>query len=142
MSSDCPAEQDAWIARSWRRRQCAAVCDGSPVAAVTTPSTLKPISDWEFEQYVQAEVDGEATPEQLAVLQADRMTWRTSLLSLRRDAEEHLESARSLRGDERAQVIADLESEQYRLAAAWARHNNQPIPPRGGSREASRDANA
>ena len=67
------------------------------------------------------------------------MTWRTSLLSLRRDAEEHLESARSLRGDEHAQVIADLESEQYRLAAAWARHNNQPIPPRGGSREAPRD---
>ena len=98
---------------------------------------MKPISEWEFEQYVQAEVDGEATPEQLAVLQADRMSWRTSLLSLRRDADEHLASARSLRGDERAQVIADLESEQYRLTAAWARHNNQPIPPRGGSGSAT-----
>ena len=102
---------------------------------MTTPSTLKRVSDWEFEQYVQAEVDGEATPEQLAVLEADRMSWRTALLNLRRDAEEHLASARSLRGDERAQVIADLESEQHRLAAAWARHNNLPIPPKGGARE-------
>jgi hypothetical protein len=101
----------------------------------TVPATVKPISDWEFEQYVQAEVDGEATPEQLAVLQADRMSWRTALLNLRHDAEEHLASARNLRGDERAQVIADLESEQHRLAAAWARHNNLPIPPKGGARE-------
>jgi superfamily II DNA or RNA helicase len=101
---------------------------------------MKPISDWEFEQYVQYEVDGEATPEQLAVLEADRMAWRTALLSLRRDADEHLASARSLRGDERAQVIADLENEQYRLTAAWARHNNQPIPPRGGTRESTRDS--
>ena len=109
--------------------------EGEYGAGVTTPSTLKPISDWEFEQYVQAEVDGEATPEQLAVLEADRMSWRTALLNLRRDAEEHLASARNLRGDERAQVIADLESEQHRLAAAWARHNNLPIPPKGGTRE-------
>ena len=41
------------------------------------PSTVKRISDAEFEQYVQAEVDGEATPEQLAVLEADRVAWRT-----------------------------------------------------------------
>ena len=64
-------------------------------AAVNPQSTVKPISDWEFEQYVQAEVDGEATPEQLAVLEADRVSWRTALLGLRRDADEHLESARA-----------------------------------------------
>ena len=88
---------------------------------------MKPISDWEFEQYVQAEVDGEATPEQLAVLAADRVAWRAALASLREDAEEHLASARALRGDEREQVIADLESEQRRIAAAWARHTNQRV---------------
>ena len=64
---------------------------------MTTESTLKPLSDWEFEQYVQAEVDGEATPEQLAVLEADRVSWRAALASLRRDADENLASARSLR---------------------------------------------
>ena len=97
---------------------------------MTTPSTLKPISDWEFEQYVQAEVDGEATPEQLAVLEADRVAWRAALAepaARRRGAPR--ERARSLRGDEREQVIADLESEQRRIAAAWARHN-EPAGPR------------
>ena len=38
-----------------------------------------------------------------------------------RDAEEHLASARTLQGEERAQVVADLESEHRRLAAAWKR---------------------
>ena len=74
-------------------------------------SALSSISDWEFEQYVQAEVDGEATAQQLAVLEADRVAWRSALAGLRREAEEHLERARSIRGEERAQVVADLESE-------------------------------
>jgi len=97
-------------------------------------SALSSISDWEFEQYVQAEVDGEATPEQLAILEADRVAWRSALAGLRRDAEEHLERARSIRGEERAQVVADLESEVDRIAAAWARHNGQPPPPSASSR--------
>ena len=92
-----------------------------------SPSPTLKLSEWEFEQYVQAEVDGEATPEQLAVLAADRVAWRAALASLREDAEEHLASARALRGDEREQVIADLESEQRRIAAAWARHTNQRV---------------
>ncbi len=96
---------------------------------MTTTPTTKPLSDWEFEQYVQAEVDGEATSEQLAVLAADRVSWRAALALLRRDAEEHLESARTLRGEEREQVIADLESEHRRITAAWARHTGQPITP-------------
>ncbi len=106
---------------------------------MTTPATLRPLSDWEFEQYVQAEVDGLATPEQLAVLEADRVGWRAALASLRREAEEHLASARNLRGDEREQVLADLESEQRRLAAAWARHTNQRVHERAGTRPPARD---
>jgi hypothetical protein len=97
-------------------------------------STLRPVSDWEFEQYVQAEVDGIATPAQLAVLEADPVGWRAALASLRRETEEHLERARSIRGEERAQVVADLESEVDRIAAAWARHNGQPPPPSAASR--------
>src|SRR5690348_1924379 len=97
-------------------------------------STVKSVSDWEFEQYVQAEVDGEATPDQLAVLEADRVAWRAALASLRRETEEHLERARTIRGEERAQVVADLESEVDRIAAAWARHNGQPPPPSASTR--------
>src|SRR5258706_5273834 len=93
--------------------------------SVTGTPTPTPLAPWQFDMYVDAEVDGEATPEQLAVLAADPVAWRASLLALLRDAEEHLASARTLRGEEREQVIADLESEQRRLADAWARHTGQ-----------------
>ena len=106
-----------------------------------TPTQLAP---WQFDMYVDAEVDGEATPEQLAVLEADPVSWRASLLALLRDAEEHLASARSLRGEEREQVIADLESEHRRLAAAWARHTGQKVeavtrPARAGRPDRDRN---
>ncbi|MDQ1477300.1 MAG: hypothetical protein QOE62_2529, partial [Actinomycetota bacterium] len=55
--------------------------------------TPTPIAPWQFDMYVDAEVDGDATPEQLAALQADPVGWRNSLLALLRDAEEHLERA-------------------------------------------------
>ena len=71
--------------------------------------------------YVGLEADGDATPEQIEVLESDRLAWRAALSRLLRDAEEHLASARTLQGEERAQVIADLESEHRRLAAAWKR---------------------
>src|SRR5258706_10361666 len=93
--------------------------------SVTGTPTPTPLAPWQFDMYVDAEVDGEATPEQLAVLAADPVAWRASLLALLRDAEEHLASARTLRGEEREQVIADLESEHRRLADAWARHTGQ-----------------
>src|SRR5260221_2194831 len=93
--------------------------------SVTGTLTPTPRAPWQFDMYVDAEIDGEATPEQLAVLEADPVTWRASLAALLRDAEEHLASARSLRGEEREQVIADLESEHRRLAEAWARRTGQ-----------------
>src|SRR5690242_3278780 len=129
-----PAEPDAREPGS-RRRSPIAGADARARSDVMT-STLRSVSDWEFEQYVQAEVDGEATAEQLAVLEADRVAWRAALAGLRRETEEHLERARSLRGDERAQVVADLESEVDRIAAAWARHNGQPPPPSAATRAA------
>src|SRR4029079_5937323 len=71
--------------------------------------------------YVGLEADGDATPEQIEVLESDRLAWRAALSRLLRDAEEHLASARTIQGEERAQVVADLESEHRRLAAAWKR---------------------
>ena len=84
-------------------------------------STSTVLSPRQFDQYVGAEADGEATPEQLAVLEADRPAWRGSLLRLLREAEDHLATARSLPGEERNQVVADLTSERRQLSAAWAR---------------------
>jgi superfamily II DNA or RNA helicase len=95
---------------------------GEPVNPPSAPPTLSP---WQFDLYVGAEADGDATPEQLSVLEADEAAWRASLLRLLRDAEEHLASARSLHGKERDQVVADLTSERQRLAAAWARLTNE-----------------
>src|SRR5471030_2072078 len=99
-----------------------------------TTSAAPPIAPWKFDMYVGAEADGDATPEQLAVLEADKLAWRASLARLLREAEEHLASARTLRGEERAQVVADLESEQRRLAAAWKRLT---VPPGANSDAAS-----
>jgi superfamily II DNA or RNA helicase len=113
-----------------------------------SPSTgVVGLAPWQFDMYVGAEADGVATPEELAVLEANPIPWRAALVALLRDAEEHLESARSLSGEERAQVIADLESERRRLAAAYARLTHDPsvderddarAPEPGGKRRGSR----
>src|ERR1700690_3833585 len=55
--------------------------------SVTQTPTPTPLAPWQFDMYVDAEVDGEATPEQLAVLQADPVAWRGALLALMRDGE-------------------------------------------------------
>jgi superfamily II DNA or RNA helicase len=88
---------------------------------VNPRSASTELSPWQFDLYVGAAADGEATPEQLAVLEADQPAWRASLLRLLHEAEEHLVTARSLPGEERNQVVADLASERRRLSAAWAR---------------------
>jgi superfamily II DNA or RNA helicase len=79
------------------------------------------VDDWQFDMAVSAEADGDATPEQLELLRAEPLAWRSALLRLLHEAEEHLQSARSLTGEERAQVVADLEAERQLLAAAWTR---------------------
>jgi hypothetical protein len=81
------------------------------------------VPPWQFDEYVLAEADGIATPEQLAVLAADPAAWRLSLQTMLRETEEHLAGARSLPGDERDQVVADLELEVARLEAAVIRQN-------------------
>ncbi|MDQ1449068.1 MAG: hypothetical protein QOC79_2039, partial [Actinomycetota bacterium] len=56
---------------------------------MTGTPTSTPLAPWQFDMYVDAEIDGDATPEQLAVLEADPVAWRASLLAHLRDAEEH-----------------------------------------------------
>src|SRR5687767_9656168 len=53
------------------------------------------VAPWKFDLYVEAEADGVATPEELAVLEADRLGWRASLQRLLLESEEHLAAART-----------------------------------------------
>ena len=76
---------------------------------------------WQFDLWVEAEADGAASPDELAALAADRAQWRTTLVRLLREAEAHLTSARSLKGAERNQVLADAQFDVQRLTAAWNR---------------------
>ncbi len=87
------------------------------------------ITAWQFDEYVLAEADGYATPDQIAALEADPVAWRVSLGVMLREAEEHLKSARSLTGDEREQVLADLEDEVGRIEAAIERRDPRPPEP-------------
>ncbi len=93
---------------------------------MTSYAGVENLSPWQFDMYVDAEADGVATPEQLEVLEANQGAWRASLLAMLRDAEEHVASARSLPGEERDQVVADLESEHRRLSAAFSRFRPEP----------------
>jgi hypothetical protein len=68
-----------------------------------------------------AAVDGIATTEQLALLEADAPGWRRALERMLDDTEDHLDAARSLDGPERDQAVADLEAELERLELAYDR---------------------
>ena len=87
------------------------------------PSAPAAVPDWQFDVSVEAEADGDATAEQLAVLSADRVRWGAALQRLLGEAQEFVIAARSLSGEERGQVLADAQSDHRRLAAAWDRFN-------------------
>ena len=84
------------------------------------------IPDWQLESYVDAEADGQATPEQLLILESNRLAWRSSLSRLLNDTSDALASARASTGEGREQVIADLQSEMRRLSDAWSRLTGEP----------------
>jgi hypothetical protein len=74
-----------------------------------------------MESAAWAAVDGVATTEQLALLEADAPAWRRALERMLDDTEDNLDTARDLAGPERDQVIADLEAELERLELAYDR---------------------
>ena len=94
--------------------------------SVTPRARVQKVAPRQFDEYVLADADGDATPDQRAVLEADPAAWRVSLQARLREAEENLKSSRSLTGDERAQVMADLDLEVQRLKSALARQNREP----------------
>jgi len=115
-----------------------------------TTSSAPTVPAWQFELAVEAEADGDATPEQLAMVEADRASWQATLTALVRAADQHLAAARRLQGPERSQVLADAEADHHRLLTAWARLTGVELEPAtpakqpsGGEREpAEPDADA
>ncbi len=61
----------------------------------TSGTTTPRVDESTFDLYVELEAEDEATPEQIAILEADQAEWRASLLRLLVDADEHLAAARS-----------------------------------------------
>lgn len=75
---------------------------------------------------VRAEAEGRADEAQLSQLQSDVPRWRTVLMDLLDEAEDRLAAVRELKGPERAQVVADFQSELDELAAAFERLTGAP----------------
>ena len=68
-----------------------------------------------------AAAEGTATPEELALLEADRRAWEHALARLIDETEDHLDAVFALEGPERDQVVADFEGVLDRLADAYQR---------------------
>jgi hypothetical protein len=71
--------------------------------------------------YAEAAASGEATPAEMAALEAHPDVWRDVLEELLEDTEEGLAAAQRQHGPERAQIVADFEGERTRLVAALER---------------------
>src|SRR5215217_735815 len=82
-----------------------------------------------FEPAVQAEAAGEATPAQLALLEAEPALWRRTVERLLAEVEESLQSVKvkGLDAEEREQIVADFEDERLDLARALARLGGPPV---------------
>src|SRR4051794_20977872 len=79
------------------------------------------LTDDQFLVHVEAHAQGEATPADIAVLEADQRRWITTLVHLLADTEATLERVRRRTDEERFQILTDFENEHRRLLAAYAR---------------------
>ena len=95
-------------------------------------------SEAAFDRMVEAEANGWATPDQLAALDADPDRWRESLLFLIDETEDGLASVKTtVNGPERAQVLADFESELAVLRTALRRFAGEEAETRADDRPAA-----
>lgn len=81
----------------------------------------------DFEALVAGEAAGEATPEDMARLEADRDGWAATLRRLAIETNDALGRAQHLVGPERDQVIADLDAEQQRMLSSLRRVAGQEL---------------
>jgi len=79
------------------------------------------VSIHELAWAIEAEAAGEATPEQLALLEEHPRERLFALQRVLRETEANLALVRNLKGPERDQVVADFEGERARLTDALAR---------------------
>lgn len=79
------------------------------------------LSDDQFLALVEAHAHGEASPDNVERLGAEKRRWIDCLVRLLADTEDSLEHARALTSEDRFQVIADFEIEHTRLLGAYAR---------------------
>jgi len=87
-----------------------------------TPQRVSSLLPAGFEFAVLDAAAGEASPEQLALLEEHRDAWESVLVRLLDETVENLERVRArLSGPELEQVVEDLEAERVRLAAALVR---------------------
>jgi len=79
------------------------------------------MNDDHFTVLVEAHAHGEATPEQIALLEADERRWNGVLVRLLADTEDTLDLLRDRPSEDSHQVLVDFENEHRRLLAAYAR---------------------
>ena len=75
----------------------------------------------DFAAVVQAEIDGTATDDDLALLEANERAWLDALWDLLADLEDDLDAVREMKGPDRAQIVADFESERTEINSAVKR---------------------
>ena len=107
----------------------------------TTTSTSPSVPAWQFDLYVSDEADGIATPDQVAVLEADRGTWRARLRHLLLDIDDASVPPGTSRATRATRSWSDLRSEQRGLEDAWHRLTGE-TPIEDESKDAEQDADA
>jgi hypothetical protein len=95
----------------------------------------------DFVRLVQAEADGNASDDTVAVLERFPSLWRTTLLRLLDDVDDALEAAQRLPRPERDLVVADFEEEFDRLDVALTRLIG-PAEPAADDTDAERSPEA
>jgi len=84
-----------------------------------------------LESAAWAAAEGNATADQLALLEADPRAWRRTLERLLDETEDTLDAVRRLERPERDRVVADFEEELARLEAAYDVLTRVPGHPDG-----------
>ncbi len=102
---------------------------------ITAPN-VPTLSSAEFKLVVQAHLDGLASPEEVAILEANRRSWVAALLFLLDEVDRSLDEVRrTVRGAERKVVLADFESESAKIDKMLT----QLVGPPSSTSESNRD---
>ncbi len=100
---------------------------GHKESIVTITPDRSALTPSQFDALAQAQIDGLATAQQLATLEAHEEAWLGSLWRLLDAAEAALHSARrTVKGTARAAVLSDLDEECFRIDAVITKLSGEP----------------